>query len=877
MQKRLDEITSFISRGAPVLTVNARLSRSLLSGYDSLMKASGLKAWPTPSILPFSSWLSALYEEHFPDEPLLGQLRAEALWEKIVSEDKDLPEASLYNSGAAGAAFDAYRLIKEYGVRLPEDIYLTGEARALKRWMKRYEAGIKRLGFVDRLTLPQRLAGLIKAKRLPVPEEVVVAGFDEFTPAASVVIEALKQNGVKVSFWPADKGTKGAAVVRAYADEVEEVVQAARWIRTLPHDARIGIIAPELNRYRDIINREFAAELDPASVLPAADERAVFNISLGATLSEEPLVSSALAILSIDGGQEDIDNLARVFFSPYLLDERGRLIFGRLDVELRKENRLKSSLNEIRNKADFGAEITGRLGLWIKNLKAGKKALPSYWAHNLSKLLKDIGWLSHIKLNSYEFQALKAWNSLLEEFAGLDDIIGSIGRVEAISRLLSIAANTMHQPETPDSRVQVLGLLESAGLSFDHIWLLGCHEFAFPPQPSPNPFIPVFIQREYNLPRSSHERELRFSKTVLDRILSSAPLVEASFPLRADDKELKPSPLFKGCEVSSLKIDRTSRLKDDIHSGFVLEKTEEEGMIPVSPEEKSSIRGGTAIIKDQSICPFKAFATHRLKAASIEVPELGLPASKRGTIIHNALRLFWEKVGDSERLKNMIEAGELDDYIKKTAEEALKGIDLSPLSERFMAIERERCESVIRDWVALELERGPFKVKATELETRVDAGGLIITGRLDRVDEDESGREMVIDYKTGEVKEDWLSERPQEPQLFIYSLTGRYDAVSFARIAPGDCRFVGVSRADDKLLPGVKGVAGNEAKFNGMEWDKLMEFWKGVIERLGRDFLEGVCSIDPADAKGQDPCQRCGLTALCRIGGAGADIDGDET
>lgn len=876
MQKRLDEISSAISRGVPVLTVNARLSRSLLSEYDSRMQASGLKAWPTPLILPFSSWLSALFEEHIPDEPLLGPARAQALWEKIVSEDKDLPEAGLYNSGAADTAFEAYRLIKEYGVRLPEDIYLTGEARALKRWAKAYEGEIKRLGFVDRLALPQRLAVLIKAKRLPVPEEAVIAGFDEFTPAASAVIEALEQNGVKVSFWPGGGGgTKGAVTVRAYGDEVEEVVQAARWIRTLPQGARIGIIAPELNRYRDIINREFAAELDPASVLLSSDKRAVFNISLGAPLSEEPLVSSALAILFVNGGREDVDKLASVFMSPYLLDERDRLAFSRLDAELRRENRLKSSLNDIRKKAGFGADLTGRLGLWVKGLSGtGKKALPSYWAHNLSGLLKNIGWLSPIRLNSVEFQALKAWNSLLEEFAGLDDIIGSIPRAEAVSRIFSIAGKIMHQAETPGSRVQVLGLLESAGLFFDHVWLLGCHEFALPSQPSPNPFIPVFIQREYNLPRSSHERELRFSKSTVDRILSSAPLVEVSFPLRADDKELKASPLFKGCEVSSPKIDSTSRLKDDIHSRFSLEKLEEGERIPVGPEEKKSIRGGTNIIKDQSICPFKAFATHRLKAASIEVPELGLPYSKRGTILHNALRLFWEKAEGSERLKKMIEAGELDGYIKETADKALKGIDLFPLSERFMAIERERCESVIRDWVALELKRGPFKVKTMELETKIDAGGLVITGRLDRVDEDGSGREIVIDYKSGDVKADWLSERPREPQLFIYSLTGRYDAISFARIAPGECRFIGISSRAE-LLPGIKGVEGNEDKFNGMEWERLMEFWKGVIERLGRDFLEGVCSIDPIDAKDQPPCLRCGLTTLCRIGGM--EDDGDES
>ncbi|MDO8427209.1 MAG: PD-(D/E)XK nuclease family protein [Deltaproteobacteria bacterium] len=875
MQKRLDGVISVISRGVPVLTVNARLSRYLQSEFDVRMKASGLSSWMTPLILPLNAWLSALWEEHMPDEPLLNGARAQALWERIVSDDKELPEAGLYSSGAAGMAFEAYRLIKEYGVKLPEEIYLTNEAKALKRWIKAYEHEVKRLGFADRFSLPQKIAVLIKARRIPVPKEVALAGFDELTPSVASIIASLKGSGVKASFWPEGEGAKGKVSVRAYGDEAEEVIQAARWVRGLPEGSKAGIIVPELNRYREIIKREFSAELDPASVLPSSGKKAIFNISLGSSLYDEPLVRSALEILSIGGGREDIDKLASAFRPPFFLNERDYFTFSRLDLELREDNCLRISLYEIKKRAGFGADLNKRLELWLKGLKeSGKKALPGFWAHNLSKFLKDLGWLSPVKLNSAEFQALKAWNSLLEGFAALDDILGKISRSEAVSRLRGMARDAMHQPETPECRVQVLGLLESAGLFFDYIWLLGCHEFAVPAQPSPNPFIPIFLQKEYRLPRSSHDRELWFAKEALARIMASAPHIEVSFPMRADEKELKASPLFKGCEATSPNVKETSRLKDAVHAEFSLEEIEEGDRIPVTPEEKKSIRGGTSIIKNQSICPFKAFATHRLNAGGIAVPELGLSYAKRGTILHTAMKLFWEKAEGSKKLREMIGAGEMDGYIKGIAGKALKGIDLYPLSEEFIAIERERLEALIKDWVALELERGPFRVKVTELEKKIDAGGLIITGRIDRVDEDESGREIVIDYKTGDVKADWLSERPEEPQLFIYSVTGKYDAISFARVAPGECRFVGVSRSD--LLPGVKGVEGNEDKFKGMEWERLMDFWRSVIEGLGRDFIEGVCAIDPAQTKNQPPCGRCGLTTLCRIDEIESGSDGDE-
>ena len=59
--------------------------------------------------------------------------------------------------------------------------------------------------------------------------------------------------------------------VRRYTDMTEEVVQAARWCRKsigTHSGTTIGFIVPELERYREVIRREFSAELAPASLPP---------------------------------------------------------------------------------------------------------------------------------------------------------------------------------------------------------------------------------------------------------------------------------------------------------------------------------------------------------------------------------------------------------------------------------------------------------------------------------------------------------------------------------------------------------------------------------------------------------------------------------
>lgn len=879
------KIISSIEAGASVFTVNARLARHIRSQFDREMSGRGLLAWQTPEVLPFYSWTGRVWEENS-IVPVLAGVRSKALWEGIVSQDKTIAEEALLANGAARASFEAYSILKGFGLKLPKDeIYLTEEAKALKRWSEEFESRVRALGYIDENSVPEGVATLIKAG-VAVPGSVVLAGFDELTPAVLSVVAALRGRGAKVSLWPDYEGLKeGAISVRPYADETEEVVQAARWARkTLKPGMRIGFIVPELERYRSVIMREFASELNPASVLLDGERREVFNISLGLSLIEEPLVSSAIDMLSAGEGKEDLALISRILLSPFF--NGGDLIdYARADLALKEDNTLSLSLYDLRARLRRmnGFGLGQRLDEWIGWLKASrKKREPSHWAEAFSTLLKKVRWLQGIKLTGREYQALKAWNSALERFASLDDMTGPVGRAEAVARLTAIVRESMHQPETPECNIEVLGLLEATGLSFDHVWLMGCHEFAVPAEPSPNPFIPVWLQKSHNIPHSSSERELVFAKEVIGRVLRSAPEITVSYPMRSEDRDLCVSPLFRdrGLSEEAL-IDESGALMDAARAVGGLEELPEEKDLPVSPEELAFISGGTSIIKNQSLCPFKAFAAHRLYAKEMPSPELGLKPEARGSILHTALKLFWEKVEGSEELGRMKEANELEAYIKDLTEAVMKEADVPPpLSSRFVEIERERLKSLLTDWAEVELRRGSFKVKKVELEREIEIGGLKIKGRVDRVDDLGEGKEGVIDYKSGRTdRNDWTTGRPRDPQLLIYSVTGKFNAVSFARLAPGECKFVGISK-DEGVLPGIKPFESDKFRdnFEGRDWEGLMEFWRTAIEGLAKEFLAGVASVDPnGGSEGEkSACKYCDFTVLCRVGEAGVDADEDN-
>jgi len=314
-----------------------------------------------------------------------------------------------------------------------------------------------------------------------------------------------------------------------------------------------------------------------------------------------------------------------------------------------------------------------------------------------------------------------------------------------------------------------------------------------------------------------------------------------------------------------------SSIKERLHAAGGAELLEELPTVQsvgLTESERANLRGGTTIIKDQSACPFKAFATHRLGARSISVVEPGFDSMDRGNTVHEALKLFWREVKDSATLAGAASDGTLAALISGAVARAMEGKGRG-LPAGYLELEAVRVEALLGEWLELELKRESFSVKATECSEEITVGGLKLKTRFDRIDTLRGGGELIIDYKTGECKRDfWLPDRPKEPQLLLYNLVGGFDAIAFARVKLKGTRFVGVVK-DGVELPGVKpvGADGWTEKIEGVEsWADLEARWKETLEKIAEEFVEGVARVAPDSTfKGNDhPCAFCDLTLLCR-------------
>ena len=67
--------------------------------------------------------------------------------------------------------------------------------------------------------------------------------------------------------------------------------------------------------------------------------------------------------------------------------------------------------------------------------------------------------------------------------------------------------------------------------------------------------------------------------------------------------------------------------------------------------EATHLGGGTSLIKDQSSCPFRAFAKVRLEAGGPEDGTFGFDPRERGSFLHRVFEAVWIRLQTQDRLK----------------------------------------------------------------------------------------------------------------------------------------------------------------------------------------------------------------------------------
>ena len=171
------------------------------------------------------------------------------------------------------------------------------------------------------------------------------------------------------------------------------------------------------------------------------------------------------------------------------------------------------------------------------------RASPHEWARRFTALLDAAGFPGERALDSTEFQVLAKWREALATLAELGTVAPAWSAADALARMRRICADTLFQPASGGAPVHVLGMLESAGLAFDHLWVSGLTEEAWPLAARPHPLIAPALQRHAGMPHATPEASLAVDRALTDAWRAAAPEVVFSSARAEGDRELLPSPL----------------------------------------------------------------------------------------------------------------------------------------------------------------------------------------------------------------------------------------------------------------------------------------------------------------------------------------------
>jgi probable DNA repair protein len=848
-----------------VVTPNQRLAQELGREFAALQAGKGLTAWEDADILPFDAfvtrlWEDALYSESVAAPQCLAPAQARRLWEEALAAS-GWHEALLSPAPAAAQAMEAWRLAHLWRIEgALEKFEASEDAAAFAEWAKDYA---RRCGEdTDGARLPDVVARLLSESALRKPRLLVAYGFDTLEPQRRDFLERCAAHGIEVRASGPRKHA-ARAMRAAFAAPREELEAAARWARSRLEEgrARIGVVVPDLAKRRTEVVRVFSRVMRPGFNLPGAKPAPIpFNVSLGEPLARFPVVCAALAILALATREVEFGLASRVVRSPFIGGAQGEMARrARLDAELREALPARVTLARLVAASGECPQLRARLEALFRAAGEGRPRAPQECAAHFAALLDAAGFPGERALDSAEFQARAALHAQLGELAQLERVAPRMERADALAQLERLCEEALFQPESADTPVQVLGILESAGLEFDCLWVSGLTGETWPLHARPDPFIALALQKKAGIPQASAEGAIALDRRITEGWLAAAGEVIVSHALREEDRDLLPSPLIASLPEGKPAIAGFARYRDLL---FAARRPEEicDGVAP--PFAGTRVRGGTRVLADQSACPFRAFARHRLAAEALEAPAAALDDAARGTLLHALLAGVWGALGCKATLYSLPPA-DLASAIAEAARAAVAELQRRRpgiLEGRFAELERARLERLAFEWLEVEKGRGDFEVVAREEKRVLCAGGLEFTGRIDRMDRlgaGEAAPHVLIDYKSGKYLSPraWLDARPDEPQLPLYAVNAPESvrAVAFARVRRGEMRFMGFE-SEPGMVPELK---------RHDDWDSLLAGWRKSLDALARGFGAGAAQVDPKDAS--KTCRNCDLQPLCRV------------
>jgi exodeoxyribonuclease-5 len=878
-----------MSDNSIILSPSARLARSIQNDITQQQTQAGKTQWHSPNVQTLSQWLESIIEQGLLTGAIdeasppyaLSAFNEQLLWEEVIAQSlKKNAFGDLFDiSGLASAAMEANRYVVAWNLHVPRE-HQAEETRQFLNWQRAFQQRCRELGALESVRyVDWQLAHLAQGAG-ELPARIEFGGFDQTAPQEQRLRDILASRGVEVAEYATTANTPAHTQHVPLENQEAECRAAVAWAQaqlTENPAARLAIVTPRLSDVRNQLADLLDDVFYPLSIRPGlADMPRHYNFSLGTPLAQQPLIQAGLNLLRLmTVHQLQQSEVSMLLLSPFWsASHREADARALLDASMREKLPMQFTLSRL---LDFIKEQQAE-GLQLESLLAniqaaaaiaGTRKLPAVqWAQTLDAILNAIGWPGERTINSFEYQALNAWQKALQQLARMDVLDKKLAASEAVYYLQQICTAQVFQAETElEPAIQILGIMEGLSAPVDAMWCMHMNDHIWPPPARPNPLLPAFIQRAAALPNADNHVQAIFAATIQQRLLHSSSHIVFSSSSMDGESQLRPSPLMQDTAVLSSEVTQAASLAEQLscHAHDALEHIDDH--IAPTVQEGEHVSGGTGLLKAQAVCPAWAFYQYRLGAKALKTPTAGLDNMDRGSLVHGVLEQFWRKRHFAD-LRDM-SAGDFMDALSRAVHNTIQAFsaESSVASAAVLELESERLLRLVGDWLAYEKARGiSFRIVDCEVGKKVQICGIEVTLKIDRVHQLETGGLEFIDYKTGQMPKikSWGEDRITEPQLPIYATfyadpAEQVAGIHFGMVKTAEHAFTGVS------------VDSFEAELNKRkppftqnftDWQHLLNHWKTAIEAIATEVREGEAAVRFSD---ENELMYCEVTPLLRL------------
>ncbi len=308
-----------------------------------------------------------------------------------------------------------------------------------------------------------------------------------------------------------------------------------------------------------------------------------------------------------------------------------------------------------------------------------------------------------------------------------------------------------------NSGIQLMGLLESRGLDFDAILLLGAHEGSLPRIRAPKSFLPVNIRRAFGLPVPEHQDAI--FAYVFYRLLHRSQSLRAVFnALITDNSNGEISRFLQQLEFETDWAFTRENLGMDIRShdpkNLIVRKDE-----AIMRKMFASIKNiSPTAIRSYVHCRMQFYFRYVAGLKPVETLEEGVQASSVGKVVHLLMEMLYkEALSDGgavnieiidnmrKRVPHLIDLAFQQTWYEKPLEHPME------YSGELLVV-KAVVEKLVKMLLDIDAKYAPFQVISLEQKFEVTFRAfkqkINLSGFVDRVDL-KDGVYRMVDYKTG--------------------------------------------------------------------------------------------------------------------------------